>query len=444
MNSMVQTQLLKDILENNTLYEVEEIEGKLEYKLDENGERIRICEISEVDFLVEPIYVFDYDLGYIIKKSKYLGVNEEEQSFLKEGDIPLYSASLEPVCYLSDEVNPDKLIKKSSNKIISFATNGDGSAGRNFVIHETDFYINADRIAIQATDKVYYMYLYFGIVNMRLIYGYNREYKAIDKNLKNDITIQIPKEKQFNGKVYSSYKFQQSIAKNIEEKLDELDKLIKYHQAMISLKEKAIGSILDNEFTNNVNKHVVLDELIVEKSEKNIDNAIELVYSVTNSKGIIPESENERMQTSSDDKSKYKIIDKFDFSFNPTRINVGSIDMFRYDEQGVVSPIYNVFSIKQTIINPLYLSFYFKSNKFKKDVNRFVLNSVRPKLEFEDLKNFELSFVYDEDKKVNEVIQLKKIEEINTKIVNEEKHIKLHEGCIKLLQMKKEKILYIG
>lgn len=441
---MAQTQLHKDILENNTLYEVEEIEGTLEYKLNQNGEKISICRIKEIEFLENPIYVFDYSLDYIKKESKYLGVNEEEQVLLDSGTIPLYSAALEPVCYLSKDVEPDKLIKKSLNKIISFATNGDGSAGRNFIIHETDFYLNADRIAIQATDKIYYMYLYFGIVNMRSIHGYNREYKAIDKNLKNDIAIQIPKEKEFNNKVYTSYELQQSIAKNIEEKLNELDKLIKYHQAMIDLKEKAIGSILDAEFSNNTNKHTVLNELIVEKSEKNVNNEIDLVYSVTNSKGIIPESENERIQTSSDDKSNYKIINKFDYAFNPSRINVGSIGMLTYEEEGVVSPIYNVFSINKTIVNPLYLSFYFKSNKFKKDVNRFVLNSVRPKLEIDDLKKFQLYFIYDENEKINKANQLKKIEELNKKIANKEKHIKLHESCIKLLQIKKEKILYIG
>ena len=53
-------------------------------------------------------------------------------------------------------------------------------------------------------------------------------------------------------------------------------------------------------------------------------------------------------------------------------------------------------------------------------------------------------FIYDENEEVNKVNQLKKIEELNTKIVNEEKHIKLHESCIKLLQTKKEKILYTG
>lgn len=245
MNSIVQTQLLKDILENNTLYEVEEIDGELEYKSDENGEKIRICEINEIDFFEEPIHIFEYDLGYITNESKYLGVNEEEQSFLKEGNIPLYTASLEPVCHLSDDVNPDKLIKKSSNKIISFATNGDGSAGRNFIIHETDFYINADRIAIQTTDKVYYMYLYFCIMDMRKKYGYNREYKAIYNNLIKDIIIKIPLEKKTHTKTYTSYELQQSIAKYTEEKFQEIDKRINIIKIMLKIVEMKVESFLD-------------------------------------------------------------------------------------------------------------------------------------------------------------------------------------------------------
>ncbi len=451
MNSMIQTQLLKDILGNNTLFEVEEIDGKLEYKLDNNSEKIRICEINELE--EDPIYQNINDVCLFIGKGKtpkYVDTSSIEviKSGQARGNYDFDFTNK----YFMDEDSIDKTderILKYGDLVIN--TTGVGTVGRvtAYIIDEGLHTPDSHMCIMRTKKEVYFKYLLLNFLSIgfkkleSMAEGTGGQIELGIAKIKG-IHIRIPKEKKINDEIYSSYQLQQSIAKNIEEKIEEISKLINYHQAIINLKEKVIGTILDNEFSNNINKHVVLDELIVEKSQKNINNSIELVYSVTNSKGIIPESENERIQTSSDDKSNYKIIDKFDYAFNPSRINVGSIGMLSYEEQGVVSPIYNVFSINKNIINPLYLSFYFKSNKFRKDVNRFVLNSVRPKFEFEALKKFELSFVYDEDEEFNEVIQLKKIEEINTKIVNEEKHIKLHESCIKILQMKKEKILYIG
>lgn len=442
MNSMKQTPLLKDILENNTLFEVEEIDGKLEYKLDSNGEKIRICEIDEISYtetMVKEIANFPELTrisGHDITVEDYKYLSDDR----KKNFIPLVSGTLEDN-QVSGYVEKNRIIGNalSDSNVISWTRIN----GKYYFLQKEPVCTNDDSFVLKPFEEFDIFFLKISLTSTMQ----NENYSWTDKLGKNKlklITIKIPKEENFNDKYYSSYELQKSIAMNIEDKGYQLDKLISYHETMIELKKLSIGSTLDDEFSNSSSNHVILDELIVEKSEKNINNETELVYSVTNSKGIIPESENERIQTSSDDKSNYKKINKFDYAFNPSRINVGSIGMLKYEEEGVVSPIYNVFSINKTIINPLYLSFYFKSNKFKKDVNRFVLNSVRPKLEIDDLKKFELYFIYDEDEEANKANQLKKIEELNIKIKNEEKHIKLHEGCIKLLQMKKEKILYIG
>lgn len=455
MNSIIQTQLLKNISENNSLYEVKETLGKLEYKLDENGERIKICEINEIKWNL--ISLCGEDGACILSPEKEV-LDEIKNNNLEVSFIPLVAID-EKTGTLREKIvkNYDELSKGYTffkEEDILFAKVTPSMENGNCIItkdikNKVGF-ASTELNTIRCKDNIYNKFIwqilrseYFRNIAKRTMKGTGGLLR-VPSSFFYEHKISIPKDKKYNNRLYLSYQLQQSIAANIEEKSYQIDKLIFYHETMIELKKNAIGSILDDEFSNKLKKHAILDKLIITKSEKNIDNAIELVYSVTNSKGIIPESESERVQTSSDDKSNYKIINQFEYAFNPSRINVGSIGMLKHDEQGVVSPIYNVFSINQLIINPLYLGFYFQSNKFKNDVKRFVLNSVRPKLELDDLKRFELYFVYDENEEINKTIQLQKIEELNTKIENEKKHIKLHEGCITLLQMKKEKILYIG
>jgi hypothetical protein len=253
---------LKEILHQTTLYEVyENNAGELEYRLDSNGDKIEICEIGDIEF-ANNIQIFNYELGYIIKISKSLNINESEQSVLEEGNIPLFTANINPVKYICN-IDDTKLIKSSDNKIISFATNGDGSAGRNFVIHNSDFFINADRIAIQATKKLYYKYLFYCIYNMRQKYGYNRKYKAIDKNLKKDIKVKIPQP----YKNYSSFEMQLAIVKNIEEKLEKIKYKEKISNLIDTLNHQKTLALLNNFFDKKIENSIIVDGATVKLSD---------------------------------------------------------------------------------------------------------------------------------------------------------------------------------
>ena len=255
--------MLDDIFEGNdtVLYEVVIINGKITYVLDSNKQRIQICKLSSVSFLDEPVNIFDYNLGYIKKISKYLSLNIEQQGMLKDGDIPLFTASISPVANISEDTDKSKLIIKSDNKIISFATNGDGSAGRNFVIHTSDFFLNTDRLAIQATDKMNYLYLYFSIMDIRKKHGYNRERKAIDTNLIDDIQIQIPKKYTLNDKSWTSSELQASIAKLIEDKFQAIGDKENTIDLMLSLLKTEKEEIIDNIFTGGGQQIQIADFL---------------------------------------------------------------------------------------------------------------------------------------------------------------------------------------
>lgn len=78
------------------------------------------------------------------------------------------------------------------NPVLSFATNGDGSAGRNFVIHTKPFYVNTDRIVVQVLRKdISPQYVRVALNDMKEKYGFNHAHKANSHNLA-PVTIQLP------------------------------------------------------------------------------------------------------------------------------------------------------------------------------------------------------------------------------------------------------------
>ena len=135
------------------------------------------------------------------------------------------------------------------------------------------------------------------------------------------------------------------------------------------------------------------------------------------------------------------MIKGFDFGFTPSRINVGSIGMQKRDEVGVVSPIYDVFSVDKEIVNPYYFEYYLLSNIFKNNVKRYFLNAVRPKLDFEDLKLFPISIVHSGNLDENAELQNRELLHIEKTIDLKKSKIELHKSAIILLEKEKEIIM---
>ena len=69
---------------------------------------------------------------------------------------------------------------------------------------------------------------------------------------------------------------------------------------------------------------VPLGKFIKEYSERNKGNEDIPVYSVTNSQGFCTEYFGK--EVASQDKTTYKIVPQGYFAYNPSRINVGSVD----------------------------------------------------------------------------------------------------------------------
>lgn len=107
-------------------------------------------------------------------------------------DIPVYTAAQYPVAHIAPILGKTPIEASEENPLLSFATNGDGSAGRNFVVHKTPFYLNVDRMVVASKDpKLIIPYLYTRISDIKKKYGFNHGFKANRHNLEN-VTLSIP------------------------------------------------------------------------------------------------------------------------------------------------------------------------------------------------------------------------------------------------------------
>jgi len=133
---------------------------------------------------------------------------------------------------------------------------------------------------------------------------------------------------------------------------------------------------------------IELGDLLIHKTTRNKESKVALVLSVNNTKGFITQSEQfDNHRVASVDVSNYKIVNKDDFAYNPSRINVGSIARLTNYVEGIVSPMYVVFGLRKTL-NAIFFENWIDTHKFKYLVRTSCSGSVRDSLNFEDLCNF--------------------------------------------------------
>jgi len=80
---------------------------------------------------------------------------------------------------------------------------------------------------------------------------------------------------------------------------------------------------------------------------RNRDRVMSLVLSVTEGRGIIPQTEVFKKRIATDDTSKYKIIEPLDIAWNPYLLWTGAIGQWLGDEPGVTSPVYPVYRCRE-------------------------------------------------------------------------------------------------
>lgn len=90
-----------------------------------------------------------------------------------------------------------------------------------------------------------------------------------------------------------------------------------------------------------------LDDVLEHVDVRNRDNTVDLVLSVTEGRGIVPQSEVFNKRVATEDTSKYKVLRPLDIAWNPYLLWTGAIGQWRGDWTGVTSPVYPVFRARE-------------------------------------------------------------------------------------------------
>ena len=124
------------------------------------------------------------------------------------------------------------------------------------------------------------------------------------------------------------------------------------------------------EFTEEWEK-CKLEDITINFNLRNKDRINYPMYSVTNNRGFVPQSEQfEDREMIGEDIKAYKIIHKNDFAYNPARINVGSIAKYNGDNPCMISSLYVCFKacnrvdsdwLMQLLKTPR-MNFYYNTN----------------------------------------------------------------------------------
>lgn len=114
-------------------------------------------------------------------------------------------------------------------------------------------------------------------------------------------------------------------------------------------------------------------------TKNNIDSKIKYVQGVESSGSFMDTKAN--MQGV--DIEKYTIVNKGNFAYNPSRINIGSIAMYREENPCIVSPMYIVFEVVDSnALLPEYLMLWLSRKEFQRFTWFYAAGSVRDTFDY--------------------------------------------------------------
>ncbi|UUD37262.1 type I restriction-modification system subunit S [Mycoplasmopsis californica] len=184
-----------------------------------------------------------------------------------------------------------------------------------------------------------------------------------------------------------------------------------------------------NSFSNTYNE-ITIGTHIIQKGRKAKSSEWNLpAYSINNSVGFALQKDQwgDASYTKLS-KEGYKYIEKGDFAYNPARINVGSIGLYKENTPCIVSSLYVCFETKPSIIND-YLYIYLKSEKFNKKILRTQEGGVRTYFFYDKLEKTKMYIPsLKEQLKILKFLSL-----IDERIETQNKIINKYESLIKII-----------
>jgi len=124
-----------------------------------------------------------------------------------------------------------------------------------------------------------------------------------------------------------------------------------------------------------------LGDLILQRTERVGPREVSVLSAVATGK-LARSDEHFTKRVYSKETAKYLLVEQWDFAYNPSRINIGSIGMLEEEIQGGVSPVYVVARPKP--VYRWFLEFYLRLPKTKVWINTLASGSVRQSLSYAD------------------------------------------------------------
>lgn len=214
----------------------------------------------------------------------------------------------------------------------------------------------------------------------------------------NDISEYItgsaqPKLNQNNMNLIPLPDFSKEEQDRIAEKLCVYEKKIQNNLVNIALLVNVVNEIYKETFTQKSKladgKYVesTVFENIIELKGKNKEEKDYPVLSVVKEGEFKASEDVFTKQVYSKSTKNYKIVRRNQVAYNPARANIGSIAMLKGYEIGLVSPIYTVFEMKDTI-RPTFFYYYMKQPIFQEMIKHHAIGTTRQNFPFEAFKMF--------------------------------------------------------
>ena len=145
----------------------------------------------------------------------------------------------------------------------------------------------------------------------------------------------------------------------------------------------------ENEFPEWEEKR--LGEVIIKNSKKNKNNEHKNVESISNKLGFVNQQEYfEDRRIASKDTKNYYVINKGDFAYNPSRIDVGSL-AYKFDDKiSIISPLYISFSTRKEFLVDAFLLNWLNSNSFQHQMDNSFEGGVRNTLSYDNLSKIKI------------------------------------------------------
>lgn len=342
-------------------------------------------------------------LGKIIDKLETgVSVNSEDRETLKNEFGILKTSCIKDGKFvpqqhkviLTKEINRAKVNPKRDNIIISRMNTPDLVGASAYIPKDYNELFLPDRLwqtVVKKNINVDMKFLYYVLNSEKFKYrisiiatGTSDSMKNISKSDFLNVKIIFPKLKE-QEKISEILSTWDDAMGKIESLIEE-KKIIKkgLMQQLLTGKKRLKG------FENQDKTINRLKSYLQECTARNKNNEIKRVLSVTNSRGFIEQSEQFDRTIASADVSEYKIVKNGEFGYNPSRVNVGSIDLLKNFDCGLLSPMYVVFKAKEDSLLPEYLYQYFKSRNFYEDMKNYLQGSVRQNLNFKALCQMKL------------------------------------------------------